>query len=57
MRRMYRVTITQTNVFYIEAESEDDARAEAIEDHIWDEDQQPPNRYDCFTQVEEMTDG
>lgn len=51
---MYRVTITQTNVFYIEAGCKADARTEAVEERIWDEDQQSPNSYEWFAHVEEV---
>jgi hypothetical protein len=40
----YRVEIVQTNVFYIEAESPDQARDIATIDYIWDEKQTKTRR-------------
>ena len=41
----WRVEIVQTNVFYIEAETEDEALHIAAEHRIWDEDQTAPDSY------------
>ena len=41
----YRVEVVQTNVFYIEADSPEEAKAIATGDYIWDEDQTAPNSY------------
>jgi len=47
----YRVEVVQTNVFYIEADSPEHAKAVAtsapahLYDYIWDEDQSSPDSY------------
>ena len=41
----YRVEVVQTNVFYIEAESDEEAIRIASEDYIWDENQTSPDTY------------
>ena len=54
----YRVEVVQTNVFYIEAESPDQARDIATIDHIWDEYQTGKNSYDVgFNITEEQKAG
>ena len=52
----YRVEIVQTNVFYIEAESPDQARDIATIDHIWDEAQTGRNSYDIGFRITEEED-
>jgi hypothetical protein len=49
----YRVEVVQTNVFYIEADSPEQAKAIATSDYIWDEDQYPPDSYGVHFNVEE----
>lgn len=50
---MFRVEVVQTNVFYVEAEDDIDARRQAQEDYIWDEDQRAPNSYGVHFNIEE----
>lgn len=50
---MFRVEVVQTNVFYLEAEDQEDAKRQAQEDYIWDEDQRAPNSYGVHFNVEE----
>ena len=52
----YRVEVVQTNVFYIEAESPDQARDIATIDHIWDEAQTGRNSYDVGFRITEAED-
>ena len=52
----YRVEIVQTNVFYIEAESPDQARDIATIDYIWDEKQTGRNSYDIGFRITEEED-
>ncbi len=52
----YIVYVTQRNVFHIEADNPDRAREKASEEYIWDEDQQSPDYYDCWLDVEEDND-
>ena len=52
----YRVEVVQTNVFYIEAESPEQARDIATSDYIWDEDQTAPDSYGVHFNVEESKD-
>ena len=49
----YRVEIVQTNVFYIDAESPDQARDIAATDYIWDENQTGKNSYDIGFRITE----
>ena len=49
----YRVEVVQTNVFYIEADSPEQAKAIATSYYIWDEDQYPPDSYGVHFNVEE----
>ena len=49
----YRVEVVQTNVFYIEADSTEQAKAIATSDYIWDEDQTAPDSYGVHFNVEE----
>jgi len=50
----YRVEVVQTNVFYFEAESPEQARQIATEDFIWDEDQDSPNSYGVHFNIFEL---
>lgn len=50
----YRVEVVQTNVFYEEAESEEEARRIVAEDRIWDEDQRFPDTYGVHFNIEEQ---
>ena len=52
----YRVEVVQTNVFYIEAESPEQARQIATEDFIWDEDPDSPNSYGVHFNIFEDDD-
>ena len=49
----YRVEVVQTNVFYIEADSPEQAKAIATSDYIWDEDQTAPDSYGVHFNIEE----
>ena len=49
----YRVEVVQTNVFYIEAESLEQAGDIATIDHIWDEAQPGRNSYDIGFRITE----
>ena len=49
----YRVVLTQTNVYHIEATDENEARKIATEETIWDEDVRYPDTYDWDVTVEE----
>ena len=49
----YRVEIVQTSVFYIDAESPDQARDIATWDYIWDEQQTGRNSYDIGFRITE----
>lgn len=50
---MFRVEVVQTNVFYVEAEDDIDAKRQVQEEYIWDEDQRAPNSYGVHFNVEE----
>ncbi len=50
----WRVEIVQTNVFYIEAETEDQALDIAARERIWDEDQILPDTYTYHHNIEEV---
>ena len=50
----YRVEVVQTNVFYEEAESEEEARRIVSENRIWDEDQRSPDTYGVHLNIEEQ---
>lgn len=52
----WRVEIVQTNVFYIEAETEDQALDIAARERIWDEDQTAPDTYSYHHNIEEVSD-
>ena len=52
----YRVEVVQTNVFYIEADSPEEAKDIATSDYIWDEDQTAPDSYGVHFNVEESKD-
>ena len=52
----YRVEVVQTNVFYIEADSPEQARDIATSDYIWYEDQTAPDSYGVHFNVEESKD-
>ena len=56
IKMTYRVEIVQTNVFYIEAETEDEALDIAARERIWDEDQTAPDTYTFHHSIEEVTD-
>ena len=51
--KKFRVRVTQVNNFFIVAENEEDARRQAAEDYIWDENQDYPNSYHADIDVEE----
>ena len=51
--KMWRVVVEQRNVFYEEAESEEEARRMALEDRIWDENTRGEDTYDFEITVEE----
>jgi hypothetical protein len=46
----YMIVVEQRNVFYEEAETEQEARRIVVEDRIWDE---TSDQYDCDITVEE----
>jgi len=50
--KRYRVVVEQRNVFYEEAETEQEARRIVVEDRIWDEDQSGEDYYDFNITVE-----
>jgi len=52
----WRVEIVQTNVFYIEADTEDEALYIAAEHRIWDEDQTAPDSYSYHHNIEEVSE-
>tara|TARA_S200002703_G_scaffold157835_1_gene166698 strand:+ start:530 stop:775 length:246 start_codon:yes stop_codon:yes gene_type:complete len=52
----FHVRVTQVNDFIIVAEDAADARRQAAEDYIWDENQRHPNRYHADIDVEEIDD-
>jgi hypothetical protein len=49
----YRVEVVQTNVFYIEADSPEEAKEIATRDNIWDEDVTAPDSYSFHFNIEE----
>ena len=49
----YIVYVTQRNVFHIEADNPDQAWDKATENYRWGADQQSPDYYDCWLDVEE----
>lgn len=51
----WRVEIVQTNVFYIEAETEDQALDIAARERIWDEDQTAPDTFSFYHNIEEVS--
>ena len=51
--KMYRVVVEQRNVFYEEAETEQEARRIVVEDRIWDEHQSGEDTYGFDITVEE----
>lgn len=53
--KQFKVEVIQTNYFYIEAHSEEEAKQIASEDYIWDENQTPPNYYNVRFEVFEET--
>jgi hypothetical protein len=50
--RKWRVVVEQRNVFYEEAETEQEARRIVVEDRIWDENQSGEDYYDFNITVE-----
>ena len=52
----WRVEIVQTNVFYIEAETETEALDIAARERILDEDQTAPDTYSYHHSIEEVSD-
>lgn len=50
--KRWRVVVEQRNVFYEEAETEQEARRIVTEDRIWDEDQSGDDTYDFEITVE-----
>lgn len=55
--KKYRIEVVQTNVFYEEAENEEEARHIVSEHRIWDEDQTAPDSYGVHFNVEEQDNG
>lgn len=53
---LYRVEVVQTNVFFINAETPEDAREIAIEERIWDESQTGRDSYTVNFYIEPATD-
>jgi hypothetical protein len=51
--KRYMIVVEQRNVFYEEAETEQEARRIVVEDRIWDEDQSGEDTYDFEITVEE----
>jgi len=51
--KMWRVVVEQRNVFYEEAESEEEARRMALEDRVWDGNTRGKDTYDFEITVEE----
>ena len=49
----YRVEVVQTNVFYIEADSPEEAKEIATGDYFWGRDQEYPNSYSAYLTAEE----
>jgi len=52
----YRVEVVQTNVFYLEADSPEDAQQRVSEEYVWDEDQDSPNSYGVHFNIFELDD-
>lgn len=53
---LYRVEVIQTNLFYIEAESPDEAKLIATENRVWDENQTGRDCFSVHFNIEESTD-
>ena len=51
--KLWRVVVEQRNVFYEEAESEEEARRIVAEDRVWDENTSGKDTYDFEITVEE----
>ena len=51
--KRYMIVVEQRNVFYEEAETQQEARRIVAEDRIWDEDQRGEDTYDFEITVEE----
>ncbi len=54
--KKYRIEVVQTNVFYVKAENEEEARHIVSEHRTWDEDQLAPDIYGVHFNVEEQED-
>ena len=54
--KKYRIEVVQTNVFYVKAENEEEARHIVAEHRIWDEDQTAPDSYGVHFNVEVLDD-
>tara|TARA_R100001082_G_scaffold59761_1_gene33158 strand:- start:541 stop:714 length:174 start_codon:yes stop_codon:yes gene_type:complete len=52
-KKNYRVEVVQTNVFYIKAKNEDDARNIAAEHRFWDNHVSYPDSYGVHFNIEE----
>ena len=55
--KKYRIEVVQTNVFYVKAENEEEARHIVSEHRTWDEDQIAPDIYGVHFNVEEQDNG
>ena len=53
---LYRVEVVQTNVFFIDADTPEEAQEIAIEERIWDENQTGRDNYGVNFYVEPATD-
>tara|TARA_R100001460_G_scaffold25515_1_gene51399 strand:- start:462 stop:632 length:171 start_codon:yes stop_codon:yes gene_type:complete len=55
--KKYRIEVVQTNVFYVKAENEEEARHIVAEHRIWNEDQTAPDSYGVHFNIEEQDNG
>lgn len=54
---LYKARVVEVTTLWIEAESEAEAKHSAGEDHVWGPDQDAPNRYEMYIDIEEVSDG
>lgn len=52
--KTYRIEVVQTNVFYEEAKSEEEARRIVTEDRFWDENTSGQDTYGVHFNIEEQ---
>ena len=53
---LYRVEVIQTNVFFIDADTPEEAQEIAIEERVWDENQTGRDSYTVNFYIESATD-